>query len=498
MQTSRHMRRALRAAALGVLALAAQGRAELATDRLAATNGVRQTDVSGTNYFMGRVSIGTATLSEALALSGRIKVHDPIILGSSWLSNDGGDEGLRVSSNGTVAINAAAGADGLLVWEASVDVDTRNGIYWSRSATTTTNATPHDVGFDLVAVPVLGAGLTNGSEWIGAEVALLGGTGFVGRLARLEAFLVQYGAYSSGASVVSGSIDESAGVVLKPTLDGGLVTDMHGLVIEAPSGTNMTGVRYPLYVAWSKPSYLAGNVGLGTTNPSATLHVAGDGRITAGIPFTTNLGDIAMGSTNYPAWWGSRGVVASNAVPTNQYAAVNAGQVKWIATNAYDDLQARLSAWGGAGSAVQSLVFGFSASNNWQAANLGQLKAVAQPFHDRLIALGYTNAYPWTSTTSDDRDFAAATIGQLKRLFDWNLPSTDSDADGLPDWAETGSGLYLGPANTGSSASDADSDDDGVNDGAEVAARTDPSSADRTAPHVVLTSPGGYLLRRLP
>jgi hypothetical protein len=87
---------------------------------------------------------------------------------------------------------------------------------------------------------------------------------------------------------------------------------------------------------------------------------------------------------------------------------------------------------GGAGTNVTALINSFSTTNNYLPANLGQLKSVAQPFYDRLIAVGYTNAYPWASATTTN-DFAIANIGQLKNLFAWDL-TYSSVGDGIPNW----------------------------------------------------------------
>jgi hypothetical protein len=53
--------------------------------------------------------------------------------------------------------------------------------------------------------------------------------------------------------------------------------------------------------------------------------------------------------------------------------------------------------------------------------NQGQLKHVLMPFYDHLNTLGYTNGYPWSDTTADDRSFAAANIGQTKQVFQFGL-----------------------------------------------------------------------------
>ncbi|MBA4388962.1 MAG: hypothetical protein C0404_13355 [Verrucomicrobia bacterium] len=221
------------------------------------------------------------------------------------------------------------------------------------------------------------------------------------------------------------------------------------------------------------------------------------------------------------------------------------GQLKWMATNAAAELEAGLP--GGAGTGVWAVVQDFSATNNWLTVNVGQLKQVAAPFYDRLIAVGFTNDYPWTSnTTTDDVDYAIANIGQLKELFGFDA-TTDADADTLPDWweikyfgsiaaqnaagdpdgdgltniqefslrtnpdaadtdsdglndgVETGTGIYVGPTNTGSNPTMTDSDGDGINDGTEVANRTDPNVADTTVPTIIITAPAnGQTVRVFP
>ena len=69
----------------------------------------------------------------------------------------------------------------------------------------------------------------------------------------------------------------------------------------------------------------------------------------------------------------------------NDYAPVNAGQLKKIATEAINELDARLP--GGAGDALhalrQSLAAGGAAANDFAPVNLSQLKNLAKPVYDR-------------------------------------------------------------------------------------------------------------------
>jgi len=135
-----------------------------------------------------------------------------------------------------------------------------------------------------------------------------------------------------------------------------------------------------------------------------------------------------------PAWWVARDVLNLDAVP-NDFAAVNQGQLKWVASNACEELETQLP--GGTGSNIWALISSFSNSNNFRPVNLGQLKYVAKPFYDRLIEAGYTTNYPWSGQPND---YALANIGQMKNVFSFDV-SYDTDGDGIPDWWEVSQGL---------------------------------------------------------
>lgn len=64
--------------------------------------------------------------------------------------------------------------------------------------------------------------------------------------------------------------------------------------------------------------------------------------------------------------------------------------------------------------------------------------------------------------------FTPGTVLQTPRCGD-NL---DPDGDGLPSWAETGTNVFVSMKDTGTSATDPDTDDDGISDGDEVLGTT--------------------------
>ncbi len=176
-----------------------------------------------------------------------------------------------------------------------------------------------------------------------------------------------------------------------------------------------------------------------------------------------------------PSWWVSRGVLNTNASP-NDFAAVNQGQVKNFASNAYMEMQANLP--GGAGSSIAALINSFSPTNNYLPANIGQLKYVAKPFYDRLIAVGYTTNYPWVGSSTTN-DYALANIGQLKNLFNWDI-TKDSVGDGIPDWWRQ---HYFGGSGTttdNTSCATCDADSDGWSNLEEYLNNTNPQQYDGT------------------
>jgi len=100
-----------------------------------------------------------------------------------------------------------------------------------------------------------------------------------------------------------------------------------------------------------------------------------------------------------------RGVL--NSQPADDYAAANLGQLKHIASRAAAEMNARLPS--GAGTEINALVAQWQAApapgvvrDDFAALNLGQLKAVAKPFYDRLFSAGYPVGYPWAGQSPDD------------------------------------------------------------------------------------------------
>jgi alpha-tubulin suppressor-like RCC1 family protein len=138
-----------------------------------------------------------------------------------------------------------------------------------------------------------------------------------------------------------------------------------------------------------------------------------------------------------PDWWQQRGVIAAGAT-ADDYAVANVGQLKFIAQQAAAQMEAVLP--GGAGSEINGMVSAWQLAaaqgptgDDYAAINLGQLKNVASKFYTRLRAVNYQGqplalgaTVPWRSTGADDH--ALANLGQLKYVFSFILMNLNAQA----------------------------------------------------------------------
>lgn len=106
-------------------------------------------------------------------------------------------------------------------------------------------------------------------------------------------------------------------------------------------------------------------------------------------------------------------------------------------------------------------------------------------------AVGQSGGVGFSGSSSDltttANGFWPIVLGALPTLdFDGDMIAAfldpDDDNDGLADLVETDTGLFVDASDTGTDPLDADSDDDGFDDGTEVAAGSDPNDAGSTPP----------------
>ena len=71
----------------------------------------------------GNVGIGTDSPNERLDINGKLHMRGNIKLNGNWLSNDGGDEGIYVASDGKVGIGTASPQLDLHIWDGNAGTD---------------------------------------------------------------------------------------------------------------------------------------------------------------------------------------------------------------------------------------------------------------------------------------------------------------------------------------------------------------------------------------
>lgn len=166
-----------------------------------------------------------------------------------------------------------------------------------------------------------------------------------------------------------------------------------------------------------------------------------------------------------PSWWqqpdsAGRRVVYPSVINSNNFAPANIGQAKFMAKRAIEtlrmyapavanDIEAELV---GPGNIIPSWNVPAPGSElakqQYAPLQIGQLKAIADPFYARLNAhnsawlngqllanatkdtADSTNFFPWTTAPGDDKNKAIASIGQLKAVFSLHfddLEVTDPD-----------------------------------------------------------------------
>ena len=174
-----------------------------------------------------------------------------------------------------------------------------------------------------------------------------------------------------------------------------------------------------------------------------------------------------------PPWWVSTGVV-DPAIPADDYAAVNQGQLKNFAAKAAVEMTSKYGD-AGVGTDIPALVSSFETVSSGQTIDdyavvtLGQLKRVAKPFYERLFAAGHITSLPvWLTPNASEDDYVAVNCGQVKTAFNFSIIQIDAPAAEDPDSDHDGLSDEIERNVTHTDPNDPDSDDDGIRDGLEI------------------------------
>lgn len=122
-----------------------------------------------------------------------------------------------------------------------------------------------------------------------------------------------------------------------------------------------------------------------------------------------------------PTWWTARSVLTAGA-SADDYAAVNQGQVKHLVVAAAAEVADKLGAssasyWTALTGTISSWQSSHVTADDYAAVSIGQLKAIALPFYQRLKDAGKISTLPTWATQAGTDDYATANIGQAKALF---------------------------------------------------------------------------------
>jgi hypothetical protein len=135
---------------------------------------------------------------------------------------------------------------------------------------------------------------------------------------------------------------------------------------------------------------------------------------------------------------------------SDDYSGINQGTLKNLALGAITELQAQLPSAVLSNSnavALQNLIAGWTTNpatnaDNYAAVNQGQLKYIAKQFYDLLGSGSYTaglglqptnwtGTYPWPASATNADPYSLANIGQAKYVFSFDLTAP---AGQVPAW----------------------------------------------------------------
>jgi hypothetical protein len=260
------------------------------------------------NLEVDGVALFSPVSSGNLTVNGTLTINDNIILNGNWLSGDGGDEGVFVSSTGNVGIGTTAPN-----YRLSVGTGTGNhymqllgndsselGLLFSSAATTNRGAIFYDQATNYMSLR------TNGNEKVRIDSNGNVGIGTTTPGAKLDVLGTVRSSTGNPSYYADFIAQESANLPFKLTSQGGTLlsygdgtADNRGVVFlnaHKASGTNR-GIAFQ-YAGATKMFMegITGNVGIGTTTPSEKLHIMGAYRSDTAVAVNT-ASDVLMANS---------------------------------------------------------------------------------------------------------------------------------------------------------------------------------------------------------
>ncbi len=214
--------------------------------------------------------------------NGSVAMTGNLRLGANWLSNDGGNEGINITTTGKIGLGAAHTGDSL-VHMAETRTDTALG--WTQSLMSDTNFQPtanSDAQMISGYFATTARGAFNINQAIGVTGdATMSGTGTINQLVGVQAV----------PFANSGTVNQAIGIsTYLENTGANSVVEYHGISIGGYNGAgtlqNSIGVfiqdlpgsasQYGIYQQGATDSnYFAGRVGIGVTSPQTALDVGG-------------------------------------------------------------------------------------------------------------------------------------------------------------------------------------------------------------------------------
>jgi len=244
---------------------------------------------AATNTFPtdGNVGIGTLAPAAKLAINGGVHIGG---------DSNPGDNNLLV--DGTAAFTGNIGLFGTAP-------NAAYGIYGNASYTNPANgnaflnatAKPTYTGAGTVSQafynfiygvnPIIAGGHTNSSSIYSLYLTAYRNANGAsaddnGTLAALYGQRINYGHYSMNAGATP-QTTTAYGIYINPMVQRGTITSMYDLYLAAATMGGTATTRYGIYQADTATNVFSGNVGIGTTAPTAKLHVIGDAIVSGNI-----------------------------------------------------------------------------------------------------------------------------------------------------------------------------------------------------------------------